>query len=73
MNNTPWWHPAYKFFDPDFYLKGDFSKEGFSYILPLNNEERTKREVDFVIKYLKPKNNDKILDCPCGYGRHALE
>ena len=35
--------------------------------------EDTKRQVDFIIKTLELKGNEKILDLACGFGRHALE
>jgi len=34
---------------------------------------RTKSEVDFLIKTLKLKKADKILDIACGDGRHSIE
>lgn len=35
--------------------------------------ENTGREVDRVIKILKPRGDERILDLACGNGRHALE
>jgi len=35
--------------------------------------EDTKRQVDFIIKTLELKGNEKVLDLACGFGRHALE
>lgn len=35
--------------------------------------ERTKKEVEFLIKTLKIKKGSKILDVPCGHGRHSVE
>lgn len=35
--------------------------------------EDTKRQVDFLIKRLELKGNEKILDLACGFGRHSLE
>ena len=35
--------------------------------------EDTKRQVDFIIKTLDLKGNEKVLDLACGFGRHALE
>lgn len=32
----------------------------------------TKKEVDFIIKSLKLRKKDKILDLGCGHGRHAI-
>jgi SAM-dependent methyltransferase len=36
-------------------------------------QERTRLEVDFIEKTLPLKHSDKILDCPCGHGRHSIE
>jgi len=36
-------------------------------------EEKTKKEVEGVKQFLKPKNKEKILDLPCGYARHSIE
>jgi SAM-dependent methyltransferase len=41
----------------------------------INSDERhqsAKKEVDFLIKHLKLVEGEKILDVPCGTGRHAL-
>jgi len=73
IDDSLWWHPDYGFFSMDFYLKGDNSKEGFSPNNPLSNSQRTKKEVEFIIKLLQPKKGDTFLDCPCGYGRHLIE
>lgn len=35
--------------------------------------ERTRQEVDFFLDVLKPPPGGKMLDVPCGHGRHALE
>ncbi len=72
-DNNLWWHPDYGFFSIEFYFKGDSSKKGFSPTNPLSLSQRTKREVEFIIKYLKPKEGALFLDCPCGYGRHLIE
>jgi SAM-dependent methyltransferase len=48
-------------------------KEGWS--LDIKNEswvEDTANQVDFIIKTLKLKGNEKILDLACGFGRHSL-
>lgn len=34
--------------------------------------EDTENQVDFIIKALNLKGNERILDLACGYGRHAL-
>jgi SAM-dependent methyltransferase len=59
------------FFDIN-YIRGDNSVEGF-----LDNaqslEERTNNEVSGVESILNLPNGSKILDLPCGYGRHSIE
>lgn len=32
----------------------------------------TKNEVNFILKMINAKPNDKILDAPCGFGRHSI-
>lgn len=51
-----------KFFDK-YYLKTHF---------PVLTEEKNKQQVDFIESVLKPEKNAKILDLPCGYGRHSI-
>lgn len=41
--------------------------------VPLYSEDRTKSEVDFIIKAAKPRKDTRILDLACGQGRHSLE
>ncbi len=36
-------------------------------------EERTRREVDAIIRYLHLRPESKVLDLCCGQGRHSLE
>lgn len=36
-------------------------------------QERTSIEVDFLEKVLALKPSSKVLDCPCGHGRHSIE
>jgi len=36
-------------------------------------EERTKREVEFLVKVLELNEPKKILDLACGFGRHAIK
>lgn len=36
-------------------------------------KDNSKKEVNFLIKYLKLKKNDNILDIGCGNGRHLFE
>lgn len=74
MNNTnlPWWSEEYGFFG-DFYIEGDNSKEGYLISKKQNLKQRTITEVDGIIRLLNLKSKSKILDCPCGYGRHSIE
>lgn len=67
-----WWSEEYDFFG-SFYMQGDDSKEG--YLIEKKQElvERTRIEVSGIISLLDLKNGSKILDCPCGYGRHSIE
>jgi 2-polyprenyl-3-methyl-5-hydroxy-6-metoxy-1,4-benzoquinol methylase len=48
-------------------------KEGWS--LDIKNQswvENTPNQIDFIIKTLELKGNEKILDLACGFGRHSL-
>jgi SAM-dependent methyltransferase len=53
------------------YMEGDNSFEGF---LSTNRslEDRTESEVAGVIRLLGLEPGQSVLDCPCGYGRHAI-
>lgn len=45
-----------------------------AYVAQLREENppaQTRREVDFVLRALRPAPGARILDVPCGYGRHA--
>ena len=53
--------------------KSDWYKYGWS--LDIKNQswvENTTMEVDFIIKTLNLKGNERILDLACGFGRHSL-
>ncbi|MBC7473802.1 MAG: class I SAM-dependent methyltransferase [Candidatus Sericytochromatia bacterium] len=39
--------------------------------LPILTEQKTNLEVDFIESVLKLEKGSKILDIPCGHGRHA--
>ena len=70
-DNTSWWTEEYGYFG-SFYIKADTQRD-----TKRNNEislrERTKVEVDGIIRLLSLEDGMKILDCPCGYGRHSIE
>lgn len=55
-----WWNT---FFNSEFYGK----------TLDLMPEERTDREVDFVLSALQLKPKARVLDLCCGTGRHAIK
>ena len=67
-----WWSEEYGFFG-DFYMNGDNSQKGYLIEKEQTLQDRTITEVNGVINLLNIRNGSKILDCPCGYGRHAIE
>ena len=71
-SKIPWWSEEYGFFG-SFYMEGDASKEGYLIEKKQSLDDRTKAEVDGVIKLTGIKENARILDCPCGYGRHSIK
>jgi len=56
-----WWRKIFNFL----YLKTDGDV--------VDDQRITKKEIDLILKILKPKPEDKILDLCCGQGRHSLE
>ncbi len=73
MNQTKnWWSEEYGFFG-NFYMEGDNSKEGYRIAQKQSLQERTNAEVDGVLNLLNLQPGSKVLDCPCGYGRHSIE
>ena len=54
-------------------MEGDTSEEGYLIEKKQSLDDRTKAEVDGVIKLLFLEFGLTILDCPCGYGRHSIE
>lgn len=64
------WEDGAGFFGRN-YMEGDDSLEGY-----LKEHQRldgrTKREVEGVINLLDLQPGQRILDCPTGYGRHAI-
>jgi len=52
------------------WFKSFFKKDFYNFdFIP---QKRTLKEVDFIIKASGIKNGDRILDVPCGVGRHSL-
>ncbi len=65
-----WWDNGGGFFgDP--YIEADNSLSGFL-AASASLEERTKREALGVVRLTGAKTGQRVLDCPCGYGRHSL-
>lgn len=70
--NREWWQEGYAFFG-QFYMEGDNSKEGYLSERHLSIQERTVEDVNGVIGLLGLRNGARVLDIPCGYGRHSIE
>ena len=57
----------------DIMINPQWYKNGWT--LDIKNQswvEDTQNQVDFIIKILELKGNEKILDLACGFGRHSL-
>ncbi len=50
-----------------------FDAKYYKTYIDITGPESTKRQVDFLIKNLRPSKKDTILDLACGAGRHSLE
>jgi SAM-dependent methyltransferase len=68
----PWWSESGGFFG-DFYIRGDHSVEGHLAARKLSLSQRTGNEVDGLARLLALRGRERVLDVPCGYGRHAIE
>lgn len=66
-------------FFPYVYYEGDDSQEGFLNRVALAQSARTIRECDFVVAEFADHSPEhtlskfRVLDCPCGQGRHSIE
>ena len=68
-----WWNAGYNdTFFSSVYSEGDYSIEGYLGHEKLDIYQRTQRELDFLQSIISGIENKKILDCPCGQGRHAI-
>ena len=65
-----WWNEDYGFFGGHYHL-GDHSREGYNVKKRMNYNQRTQKEIEFIISFLNPRPNSSFLDCPCGSGRHS--
>src|ERR1035437_6550459 len=70
IDKSAWWESGGGFFG-DVYKEMDDSYEGHLNT-PSTLADRTKLEVDGIIKLCQLKTGDKLMDCPSGYGRHSL-
>lgn len=71
MTDKSWWDEQAGFFG-DFYIRGDQSLTGHLVAQKQTLEERTRTEVDGVVRLLGLAQPQRILDVPCGYGRHTI-
>ena len=60
MNEKNWWQRM-------------FDQKYLDTYLGSLTPERTKEEVDFIVKAAQLRQSEKILDLACGHGRHAIE
>lgn len=66
-----WWNEEYGFFGP-FYWEGDHSLHGYLSARALTVPQRTGEEAHGVCRLLRLKEGCRVLDLPCGYGRHSI-
>lgn len=71
-NKKDWWKDKGGFFG-ELYYTGDDSLDGPYYERKLDRKERTVEEVEGVVNLCSLNKGDKILDCPCGWGRHSIK
>jgi SAM-dependent methyltransferase len=72
LSGLPWWDERAGFFG-EFYVLGDHSIEGHLTERRQSVDERTVSEVDGLVRLLELTSPSRILDVPCGYGRHTIE
>ncbi|MGW7517749.1 glutamate--cysteine ligase [Streptomyces sp. NPDC054796] len=66
-----WWRPEAGFFG-DLYKEADDSLRTF-FAGTSRVDDRTCAEVDGVMRLCGLAPGARVLDCPCGYGRHSVE
>ena len=71
MAGQSWWDERAGFFG-EFYMRGDHSVEGHLAARLQRVEERTKAEIEGIVHLLDMARPQRVLDVPCGYGRHAI-
>src|SRR5215471_212242 len=67
---TRWWEDRGGFFGR-LYIEADDSIDGFQ-SAPRSLDARTRIEAAGVAELCRLAPGDRLLDCPCGYGRHSL-
>jgi cyclopropane fatty-acyl-phospholipid synthase-like methyltransferase len=70
VNQKEWWEESAGFFGRG-YMEGDNSYEGYL-DQRMTLLERTNSEVRGIIDLLGIQPGQRLLDCPCGYGRHSI-
>lgn len=71
LAEVPWWDENGGFFGDLYKEADDSSRTFFGSDSQLN--ERTRIETDGVERLCGLSGAARILDCPCGYGRHSIE
>jgi SAM-dependent methyltransferase len=66
-----WWTPESAFFGP-LYLEADDSYRTF-FAGQAEINDRTTAEVDGIERLCGLGPGSRVMDCPCGYGRHSIE
>ncbi|MFT2017263.1 SAM-dependent methyltransferase [Streptomyces sp. 796.1] len=69
--SIPWWHEEGGFFG-DLYLRADDSLQTF-FEGEHRLDTRTAQEVAGVLRLCALPAGARVVDCPCGYGRHSIE
>jgi len=69
---SDWWTPGRGQLFGEAYREGDDSLEGYMAGRILSREARTQREISGVMWLLSLERGSRIIDIPCGWGRHSL-
>lgn len=72
LGNSEWWREEYGFFG-ELYFNGDHSLLGYLDSVPLPVPERSVYDVNGLISLLGLQEGQRLLDVPCGYGRHSVQ
>lgn len=70
--NSDWWRPGTGRLFDEAYFEGDDSRQGYLPDREMTRSARTEREVAAAVRLLKlVPEIDRIIDVPCGWGRHV--